>query len=133
MSHGMAGWAQLGLGPHQKETIQVKKYDCSFFVEPLVWPLYLPDPHMAQSPSPIRPARRFRSRGIRPGGNEETGHHWHPFTPGHGGQDGIQRVTPFPSRNLALLLYNDPVISQHAICQTCLYHSPVPCSDLTNP
>ena len=98
MSHGMAGWAQLGLGPHQKETIQVKKYDFSFFVEPLVWPLYLPDPHMAQSPSPIRPARRFRSRGIRPGGNEETGHHWHPFTPGHGGQDGIQRVTRLLAR-----------------------------------
>lgn len=47
----------------------------------------MPDPHTAQSPSPIRIARRFR-----PGGNEETGHHWHPFTLGHGAQDGIEGV-----------------------------------------
>ena len=50
-------------------------------------PFDMPDPHTAQSPSPIRIARRFR-----PGGNEETGHHWHPFTLGHGAQDGIEGV-----------------------------------------
>ena len=32
VSHGMAGWAQLGLGPHQNKTVQVKRNDVLSFL-----------------------------------------------------------------------------------------------------
>ena len=74
---------RVGWGPTRRKHYQL----CFSLLSLWFWPFDMPDPHTAQSPSPIRIARRFR-----PGGNEETGHQWHPFTLGHGAQDGIEGV-----------------------------------------